>query len=360
MKSWRWSITAGAQDVSLLLVGDTNIQNREVPVSAFSNVLETLKEADVLFGHCEGLFSTPSADPMAPDIPHKDGWKHSHPSQVAAFVEAGFDAVSCASNVSFGRQAVLNSMEVMDSVGLRYCGIGRNREEARRPVLVTKKGITFGFLSYTSVFWHVGHAATSDLPGVSTIKAVTSYQPHPRVLEMPGAPAIVVTHPDPEELAAMEQDVRKLKEQADIVVVSCHWGVSSSKMICDYQKQIGRTAIEAGADIVIGHHPHVLQGVEIYKGKPIFYSLSNFAFDWEKILGRYLEGFLLRCIIREGKLASVSIVPAKRNEHNLITLLSPNEKDGSGIIAEMRELSKEFGTVFEVVGEEVSIANLHG
>ena len=163
--------------------------------------------------------------------------------------------------------------------------MGINLEEARRPALVERAGVRLGFLSYTSVFWPVGHAAGRDAPGVATIKATTAYQPGPRALEMPGAPPVIVTTPDPSELEAMEMDVKNLRNRVDIVVVSCHWGVSGSNQVLDYQHAIGRAAISAGADIVIGHHPHVVQGIELWQGRPIFYSLGNFVFDWDRMRG---------------------------------------------------------------------------
>ena len=84
---------------------------------------------------------------------------------------------------------------------------------------------------------------------------------------MPGAPAIVETWPDKKELKDMQASVQTLRNEVDVLVVSCHWGVSGSEEIVDYQQMIGHAAIDAGADIVIGHHPHVPQGIEVYKDR---------------------------------------------------------------------------------------------
>jgi len=283
----RENVTEG-QNVKMLLVGDTNIQNRSDPAEAFKHVLPVLNSADLLFGQLESPLSTPSSDPANPDIPHKYLWRHSHPEMVKGLEAAGFAAVSCASNVTYGSEAILNSLSTLDSAGIGHCGAGRNLEESRRPALIERGGVRFGFLSYTSVFWPVGHAAGPDAAGVTTIKAATAYQPGPRALEMPGAPPLIVTTPDQAELEAMENDVRRLREEVDVVVASCHWGVSGSSVVADYQRVIGHAAIEAGADIVIGHHPHVLQEIEIWQGRPIFYSMGNFAFDWERMRNRNL------------------------------------------------------------------------
>jgi poly-gamma-glutamate synthesis protein (capsule biosynthesis protein) len=330
----------------LIFVGDTNLQDRKDPAEAFAQVLPTLRGADMLLGHLEGPLYAPSTDPARPDIPHKARWRHSDPAMVEGLRAAGFAGVSLASNVTYGENAIRSTLETLDEAGIAHCGAGRDYAVARQTAIVERGGVRCGLLSYTSVFWPVGHAAGPNTPGVATLRATTAYQPHPRVLEMPGAPAIVVTTPDPQELAAMQDDVRRLREQADIVLVSCHWGVSSSQVIQDYQRVVGRAAIAAGADAVFGHHPHVVQAIEVYQGQPIFYSLGNFAFDWEKMRGRNLDGLLIRCILRDRRLRQVSFVPVRRNAENLVCLLPPSNVGGREIAEQVIALSQEFGTQF--------------
>ncbi|GAB4458578.1 MAG: CapA family protein [Armatimonadaceae bacterium] len=328
----------------LLFTGDTNLQNRTDPATAFTHVLPTLKDADFLLGHLEGPLSPPSSDPTVPDIPHKPGWRHSDPAMVQALVAAGYAAVSLASNVTYGAEAIRSTLATLDAAGIAHCGAGLDYESARHPAIVERDGVRVGLLSYTSVFWPVGHAAGAGTPGVATIRATTAYQPHHRVQEMPGAPAIVVTTPDPEQLTAMEEDVRRLRQEVDVLIVSCHWGVSSSPVVQDYQRAVGRAAIAAGADVVFGHHPHVFQGIEVFQGRPIFYSLGNFAFDWTKMHGRRLDGLLIRGTIEDGRLRQVSFVPARRDPENLIRLHTPETPEGREMVAQMVALSDEFGT----------------
>ena len=99
-------------------------------------------------------------------------------------------------NVHFGATAVMESLRVLDASGIAYVGAGSNREKARRPAVIEKKGLRFGFLSFSSVFHPVGHAAGTDSPGIATVKGITHYEPHPRVFEMPGAPARTISFPD--------------------------------------------------------------------------------------------------------------------------------------------------------------------
>ena len=341
-------MVTSAGDATLLVAGDTNLQFRADPAGAFRHMRPLFDAADVRFVNLEGPLAGPSEDPAVPDIPHKGGWRHSEPPMVAGLVAAGIDAVGCANNVTYPPSAMLRSLGVLDEAGIAHCGGGRTEAEARRPVLLERKGVRSAFLSYTSVFWPVGHAAGQDTPGVATIRAHTAYQPNPRIPEMPGGPPTVITWPDEAQLAAMQADVHAAREEADVVVVSCHWGVSGSRQTCDYQRAIGRAAVEAGADVVAGHGPHVLQGIEVVPGpggpRPVFYSLANFVFDWTAMRGRSLDGLLVRCDIRDRRLAEVAFVPVQRDAENDPTPLDPATGEGRRIVAEVADLSAGYGT----------------
>jgi poly-gamma-glutamate synthesis protein (capsule biosynthesis protein) len=356
---WPWSLEPGPADASLLLVGETNVQGRTDPAGAFAYVRETLHAADIVFGQLEGPLSPPSPDPEgAPDIPHKQAWRHSDPSMVDGLKAAGFTAVSCASNVCYPPRAALDSIRTLDAAGIGHCGAGENLPEARTPFVAAVKGIRFGFLSYTSVFWPVGHAATADKPGCATIKIHTGYQPGRRALEMPGADPVIMTVPDGNELAAVKADVETLRRRVDVVIVSCHWGVSSKAEIVDYQQAVGRAAIESGADIVFGHHPHVIQGIERYRGKTIFYSLGNFAFDWAKMRGRNLDGLLVRALAGSNGIRDLAIVPVRRNPDNLVEILDPAGAEGERIVRQLEERSAPFGTRTMRRGSDVTVAGV--
>lgn len=339
-------------DVTLLLAGDTNLQFRKDPAGAFRHVLPLFRAADVRFVNLEGPLAGPSEDPAAPDIPHKAGWRHSEPRMVRGLVAAGIDAVGCANNVTYPPAAMLRSFAILDEAGIRHAGGGRTADEAHAPVLLERKGVHFGFLAYTSVFWPVGHAAGAGTPGVATIKAHTAYQPNSRLHEMPGGPPAVVTWPDAQELAVMAEDVRRLRTRTSIVVLSCHWGVSGSTETCEYQRAIGRAAVEAGADVVIGHGPHLLQGIEVFDGprgpRPVFYSLGNFAFDWTTMRGRSLDGLLVRCSVRDGRLGEVAFVPARRDSGNDPVPLDLAGSDGRAVLEQVGTLSARYGTKFSV------------
>ncbi len=98
--------------------------------------------------------------------------------------------------------------------------------------------------------------------------------------DQPGTPARVHTFPHRGDLEALRHDVRAAKVQADFVALSIHWGIHFvPSEIADYQRDVAHAAIDDGADAILGHHPHILKGIEVYKGRPIFYSLGNFAIE---------------------------------------------------------------------------------
>jgi Bacterial capsule synthesis protein PGA_cap len=141
---------------------------------------------------------------------------------------------------------------------------------------LTIAGVRFGFLQRTSVYWSHGHGATATYPGVATLKAHTAYRPQIeqlRTLTHPGMSPEVITWADPAALAQFREDMAVLRSQADVVIASHHWGLDHA--VLDYQVELAHTAIEAGADLVMGHGPHMPLGIELYKGKPIFYGVGN-------------------------------------------------------------------------------------
>lgn len=257
-------------------------------------------------------------------MPYKERWRHSSPGMMRGFAEAGFSALSMASNVSAERQAVCDTIETAAELGMPICGIGRNRAAARRPAIVKAAGQRVALLSRTSVYWPNVVAAGDELPGAATVKAHTAYVPGRRALEMPGAPPEVRTWADETELAELIDDIEAAKAEADLVVLSMHWGISSCADVIDYQRQIARAAIDAGADLIFGHHAHLVQPIEMYRGKPIFYGLGNFAFDWEKMRGRKRDGIVVTAEI-DAERRRFTVSGVRRDEANDVAMLGPGD-----------------------------------
>jgi poly-gamma-glutamate capsule biosynthesis protein CapA/YwtB (metallophosphatase superfamily) len=338
---------------SILVVGDTNLQAGSVPDAAFAHVAALMRDAAAVIGQHEGLFSDV---PEVAEIPQKPLWRHAPAAMAQALRCAGFRAVSLASNVASPARQIAGTVATLDAAGVAHAGIGRDREAARAPARIEVAGVRLGLLSYTSVFWPVGHAATADAPGCATIRAHTAYEPGRRALEMPGDPPLVVTWADPAELAAMRDDVARLRPQVDLVLVSCHWGVSGSAATLAYQREIAQAAVAAGADLVFGHHPHVIQGAELIDGRPVFYSLGNFVFDWPVMRGRHLDGLVLQLASRPGAAPAVEVVPVRREpDDNVVRVHSGEDAQGRRILAGLVELSRSLGTTVRITAHGATL-----
>lgn len=174
------------------------------------------------------------------------------PSYVSILKESGTDVVTLANNhvLDYGTDALTDTFQTLDDAGIAYAGAGNSLERASR--LITKKagGRTFGFLAASRVFPVVSWNVENAQPGV-----FSAY--------------------DPSRLTAAVSEARK---KCDFLCVYVHWGIERSTQPEAYQVSMAHALIDAGADAVIGAHPHVLQGVEYYKEKPVFYSLGNFIF----------------------------------------------------------------------------------
>ncbi|MBI4331124.1 MAG: CapA family protein [Chloroflexi bacterium] len=257
--------------LSLYAVGDV-ILKREDPESMFPLVAATLKEPDILFGQMDFISSSKS-----PGM-HMSSGNPSHPRAVTALKNAGFDIMSCASNhtLDFGESCFLDSVDLVKKAGITVIGAGKNITEARQPAIIEKNGTKIGFLGYCTVLPR-GYEAKADKPGAAPMRATTSYE---QVDWQPGMPPRILSFAHKEDLETMLADVKKLRPLVDILVLSLHWGVHYIESIIGmYQKEIGHAAIDAGVDVILGHHAHLLKGIEVYKGKVIFHSLGNFSVD---------------------------------------------------------------------------------
>jgi len=248
-------------------------------------------------------------------------------------------------------------IQELDKLGILHAGIGMNITEARKPAIVEKNSVKLGLLSYTSVFYSHFVPALDRKPGAATVKAAMGIIPSWRTEEMPGVMPSVKTWLDEKEKALMLEDIAKLRPQVDYIVLSNHWGVTDGENAQDYQIEFAHAAIDAGADVIIGHHPHRPQGIEIYRGKPIFYSMGNFAFDWWLVRDYLKEGILAYVSLKNGSAVKISFVPVCReDDSNDIAPLPINSQKGADVIETVRRLSRPFRTKFEVLENEIVVS----
>jgi poly-gamma-glutamate capsule biosynthesis protein CapA/YwtB (metallophosphatase superfamily) len=329
-------------DLSVALVGDLNLGTPINPDNVLDLIKTDFDAFDIKFCNLEGCLFDPNVL-----LEHKPGWRHCDHAGVQVLAELKINAAACANNVHFGEAAIKHSLSLLDKHNIAHAGAGMNRNEARRPAIFESQGTTFGLLSYTSVFWPIGQAAGEKTAGVATVKVYTSYEPHRRLFEMPGAPPTTLTYPDEKHCEEVTNEIIELRKKVDVLVVYFHWGVSGHHEVCQYQTALGRLAINAGADLVVGSHPHVVQAIEIYKEKPIFYSLGNFIFgsDFKPARG-YRNGLVAIAEVENRQVVRVLIVPSAINEKEQPALLGPDQSESAALMDNIKRLSSAFGTQF--------------
>ena len=340
----------------LILTGDINLMNVTDPATPFRRVAAEFNAADMVFSNLECcLYAPPRTHSF-----HNEGF-YADPSAGAASLRgAAIGAVGIANNVNYGDAAIMNSIACLDEACIPHTGAGADRAAAGAPVVVERGGIRYGFLQRSSVYWPTNHEAGAHDPGIAVIRAHTAYQvpmhktrPDIPPMNRPGIPPIIVTWADPDSLRIFTSDIAALRSQADIVVASCHWGLGKDTL--SYMRDIGRAAIDAGADIVIGHGPHYSLAVEVFRGKPIFYGLGGFSFhtghggrahgDW--------VGMMVRADVDRDGVRAARFQFARHNAANETVLCALADEQAE--FADIVKRSAEYGTRLETAGDEVNV-----
>ena len=267
------------EKITLLATGD-NIPSREDYDSLYCHVAPVLKQADITFGQVETVLIDKAIEDLYPYVASQARMPcSSDPAVAEGMKRNGFDIVSFSSNhaLDYGRTLFLNTISYLRDAGLEVIGVGADEEDARRFSVMERKGTKIAFLGYCSIlpqdYW-----AQEARPGMNPARGHTYYEQIEH--DQPGTPPRIHSWAHKEDKAKMLEDIRKAKEQADIVVVSMHWGIHFTEaQVAEYQFEYAHDAIDAGADLILGHHAHILKPIEVYKGKVIFYSLGNFAME---------------------------------------------------------------------------------
>ncbi len=305
--------------VSVALTGDSILMRRlSVYLEPqFLSLMSLIRGADVAFTNLETLFHDFEAAPA-----HESGgtWMRSEPALVKELAWAGFDLVSRANNHSgdFGPGGMTLTSRYVTEAGLVEAGVGRSLAEAREARFLETPRARIALISAASTFPAHSRAGNTrgDMPprpGLNPLRFTTTYVVTPQRLEelrriateVTGRPTVAGdrlsfvgrqfvagsqpgtrTEPDKNDVAAITAVVKSAASLADLVIVSlhCHESGRDRTVPADFIPVFAHAVIDAGADIFVGHGPHVLRGVEIYKGKPIFYSLANFIFQNETLV----------------------------------------------------------------------------
>jgi hypothetical protein len=256
-------------------VGDVRIF-RDKPETALQHVRDIFKRADISFCQSESSYSDKGSQGSS-------GMRGAAPIDIRGyptFASIGFDVVSMASNhiMDWGQDPLLDVIQRMRADGMQTIGAGKDIDEARKPAILERDGTRIAFLGYCSVA-PKSYYAVPGRAGIAPMRAITHYEPLEE--DQPGTPCKIMTWPLQRDLDALVEDIKRVRSEVDIVAVSLHWGVHHIKgHIADYEPTVAHAAIDAGADVIIGHHPHILKGIEVYRGKVIFYSIGDFARDF--------------------------------------------------------------------------------
>ena len=269
------------------------------------------------------------------------------PAHVDGLAEAGLSCVNIANNhiLDYGDSALFDTIDRLDAKAIGHFGAGRNIDEARECWVLEKKGIRFGFIGCTSTL-PAGFAATPLSAGVNPIQAYTSYQPRANPFEYPGVTPTIVTRTDPAHLKQLCDDVAALRKRVNIVIVYVHWGASMSPYVHDFQREIGKAAIDAGAHAVFGGHHHVVSAIEFYRGCPIVHCSGNLLFDkWEPFFTEEtLKTFLFGATVEPNGLRNCYLLPAKNGVGEPPRLLPRHDPLWQGIFADLQLQCRDFGT----------------
>ena len=266
------------EQATVLSVGDLILDVPEVE-RYFDESRALLRGGDVVIGQVEIPYtarpqwsaydnhSAPATDPI----------------RLEAMRSAGFNVGTCAGNHSFdqGENGILDTLEKLRALGIVTAGEGADYAEAYAPGVIERRGLRFACFSYTAVGPKTVQA-TPTKAGAAYLYVATAYD---NDTNEPGAlPTHIYTSTSPAALAQLRGSIRQAREEGVIVLASFHMGRMHSTELQQYQFEIAHAAVDAGAEMVFAHHPHTLLGIEMYRGKPIFYSMGHFVFATDAFL----------------------------------------------------------------------------
>ena len=274
--------TVVQEDTVLLFAGDVLIQSEVEKRYASEGILGIVSEevlaamtgADIMIINNEFQFST-RGEPME----NKQYTFQTDPKHVELLLDMGVDIVSLANNhtLDFGKDALVDTMNTLDNAGILHVGAGEDKERAEALQVIEVNGKKFGFLAATRVIpvsqWNIEY----------------------------GQPGLFATY-DPTNL---EKRIAEAKEECDFLTIYVHWGIERVEYPKAYERVLATKYFEAGADLVIGSHPHVLQGMEFIGEKPVFYSLGNYIFH-----STIAKTMLVEVTVKADGAASYRLLPA--------------------------------------------------
>lgn len=255
---------AAMRALSLVISGDLVLDEPD-GAHWLSGIAPAIRAADIAIGHLEVPHSE-SRSELAGDVPAPGA----PPENLAAIAGAGFAMLSLAGNhmADCGAPGIADTISGLDALGIAHGGAGANLAQARAPALAERNGRRIALLSYNCVGPENGWAG-DDSAGCAYLRVETADG-------SPIAPAAPLDRAAPQAFAVLERDIAAARAQADLVLVAMHKGIVHTRArLAPYERPLAHAAIEAGADGVIGHHAHIVRGIEFHRGKPILHGMGN-------------------------------------------------------------------------------------
>ena len=257
--------TAQSKDaLSIVLAGDL-VLDVPGPDHWLSGIAPALRAADLVIGHLEVPHTLRGVE-LAGDVPAPGA----DPANLAALRRAGFHAVTLAGNhmADCGPQGIEDTICELQRLGIAHAGAGPDLAAARRPAMLERQGRRIALLSYNCVGPEAGWA-TGARAGCAYLRIETADG-------AAIAPAAALQRPAAEAYDMLREDVARARREAGLVIVALHKGiVHTPARLADYERPIAQAAIDAGADLVVSHHAHIIRGIEFHRGRPIYHGLGN-------------------------------------------------------------------------------------
>ena len=284
-------------------------------------VESVLADSDITIGNLEGPLSNRGTHVggKTPNLIFEGD-----PRSIESLKASGFDLLALANNhvMDHGPDAVEDTLKTLGDAGIASAGAGMNTAQAWKPAIIERKGKKIAFLSFSQIV-PGGFLPSDTRAGMANGKDMTR------------------------ALAA----IRAAEQQADYVIVSYHWGVEQSWIANAGQVRDARASIDAGADMVLSHHPHVMQALEFYKGKLIAYSLGNFLFPYKTVEGR--KSFILKAELGPGGSTGVRAIPVYMGEYGRPSIQTG--ASAAGILDKLREVSAARGAKVIIEGDTARV-----
>jgi len=305
----------------LFSLGPTSLIKSQGGAAPLAKVASVLKDADITIANLESPLSRRGTkvkgkpDHLIFEAP---------PEAIDSLTTAGIDIVAMANNhmMDYGAPAMEDTLRTLDAVGILHAGGGMNKADAWKPAIIERGGRKVAYLSFTqripSYF-----LPTATTPGIASGN----------------------------DMGAVQSAIRAAKAKADYVIVAFHWGVEQSFEANAQQVRDGRAAVDAGADMVLSHHPHVMQGIEFYKGRLIAYSLGNFLFAYKTTEGR--KSFILKATLGPDGVSDVTAIPVYMGQWGRPVVQTG--ASAAGILGKLRAISAKRGTDVVISGDTARI-----